>query len=319
MRHIWIIPSAILAAAACGGDPGSGAGTGSEPLVQDDTELSVATHLLAAHSASVSEEAPAITEAAHPATAAPELKDDATAAATTTGGPHLQYFGGPVISKINVIPVYWGKGVKEQSTIESFFPAITNSAYIDFLKQYDTKTQSIERGTGSAAKEITPTITKKSLTDHDIERQLSIALTNKVLPAVNENNLYMVYFPPGFSISSQGGQSCVDFCAYHSTFKKGGKAVFYGVVPDLGSGGCESGCGNSTSQAKNTTEVSSHEMAEAITDADVGLATTIGNPLAWYDPTNGEIGDICVGEPATVAGFTVQKLWSNKANACVKP
>ncbi len=302
MRLVWIFPLAILATAACGGDPGS-TGAGSEPLVQDDTELSVATHLLPTHAPSLSEEAPTATEAARPEPETAEMKSAATAAATTSGGPHLKYFGGPVIAKINVIPVYLGSGVKEQSTIEAFFPAITNSAYIDFLKQYDTKTQSIERGTGSAAKEIKPTITTKSLTDHDIERQLSLALTNKVLPAVNENNLYMVYFPPGFSVSSQGGQSCVDFCA----------------IVDQGSGGCESGCGNFKSQAKNTTEVSSHEMAEAITDADVGLATTIGNPLGWYDANNGEIGDICVGEPGTVAGFAIQKLWSNKANACVVP
>jgi hypothetical protein len=57
-------------------------------------------------------------------------------------------------------------------------------------------------------------------------------------------------------------------------------------------------------------------MIEAITDGAVGEATSNGPPLAWYDSTNGEIGDICVGAGAQVAGFTVQLEWSNKVGKC---
>jgi hypothetical protein len=74
----------------------------------------------------------------------------------------------------------------------------------------------------------------------------------------------------------------------------------------------------------NTTSVASHEFAETVTDAAVGLATVYGPPLAWYNATYGEIGDICNGQQTTAVlgdgkSYTVQKLWSNKNNACTTP
>ena len=134
----------------------------------------------------------------------------------------------------------------------------------------------------------------------------------------------MVDFPKGKKISLSGTHSCVagGFCAYHSTFKRNGQYVFYGVLPDMSAGsGCDRGCGNGSAFA-NQSSVASHEMIEAVTDAEVGLATVLGKPLAWYDPNNGEIGDICNGQQGTVTGgdgktYTVQKEWSNAANACI--
>jgi hypothetical protein len=68
----------------------------------------------------------------------------------------------------------------------------------------------------------------------------------------------------------------------------------------------------------NLTSVSSHEMAESITDAEVGLATVFARPLAWYDPVfNGENGDLCNHQHATLSGYTVQTEWSNLNNACI--
>jgi hypothetical protein len=125
----------------------------------------------------------------------------------------------------------------------------------------------------------------------------------------------MVHFPPGVTITQGGGASCQVFCAYHGTFVHKRKNVYYGVIPDLG-GACAAGCGGQ-GQLEDTTEATSHELVEAVTDAAVGLAQSLGPPLAWYDDSNGEIGDICVGQATTVAGYTVQKLWSNAAGACI--
>jgi hypothetical protein len=143
------------------------------------------------------------------------------------------------------------------------------------------------------------------------------------------NTLYMIYFPPGVTIRQGGATSCVQFCAYHGT--TGGtfnsKNLAYGVIPDFGpASGCDSGCGGG-SEFQNITSVSSHEMAETVTDVDVGLATVFAPPLAWYDPNSGdrngggEIGDICNGQQSAVTTpggvYTVQQLWSNRANGCV--
>ena len=93
--------------------------------------------------------------------------------------------------------------------------------------------------------------------------------------------------------------------------------VFYGVIPDQG-GACAGGCGPSP-VADGTTDVSSHELIEAVTDPGVGLAKSNASPLAWYDQSNGEIGDICSGsgDSATEAGYTVQLEWSNAKNGCI--
>src|SRR5947209_18642667 len=58
-----------------------------------------------------------------------------------------------------------------------------------------------------------------------------------------------------------------------------------------------------------------------MTNAQVGIATVIGPPLAWYDSTNGEIGDICNGQQATYvangSSYVIQLEFSNSANNCV--
>ena len=57
------------------------------------------------------------------------------------------------------------------------------------------------------------------------------------------------------------------------------------------------------------TEVSSHELAEAVTDPDLN---------AWWDSSTGdEIGDICNRQTTRLGGFLVQTEWSNAANACI--
>jgi hypothetical protein len=92
-------------------------------------------------------------------------------------------------------------------------------------------------------------------------------------------------------------------------------------MPDMQAGsGCSTGCGTS-SVFGNYTSVTSHELTEAMTDAQVGIATVIGPPLAWYDSTNGEIGDICNGQQATYVAngtsYVIQLEFSNSANNCV--
>jgi hypothetical protein len=124
----------------------------------------------------------------------------------------------------------------------------------------------------------------------------------------------MIHFPAGVSIEFDQGISCVDFCAYHSTFQRNGTNVYYAVIPDM-SGRCSGDCGPS-SQLGNTTAVASHELAESVTDPAVGLAADYGPPLGWFDRDAGEIADICNGQRAMVGGFTVQPVWSNALNRC---
>src|SRR5260370_25444741 len=90
-------------------------------------------------------------------------------------------------------------------------------------------------------------------------------------------------------------------------------------MPVLSAPGCNGGCGGG-STFQNLTSVSSHELAESITDAEVGIASVFDRPLAWYDQnSNAEIGDLCNHQHVVVATYTVQREWSNLRNVCYAP
>ena len=81
--------------------------------------------------------------------------------------------------------------------------------------------------------------------------------------------------------------------------------LFYAAMPYPG---CQ-GCTGTLAPLDALTSTSSHELCEAITDPVPGDG--------WYDDANGEIGDICAWTTKTVAGFTVQKEWSNSQGQCI--
>jgi hypothetical protein len=264
-------------------------------------------------------------------------------------GAHLSYFGGPVISNVQVVQVLYGTGSYNAQVAGTSSPSMgnffgdltgTNSGYINLLTQYNTPAsggtnQTIGNGTFAGLFQISPSAANNGSTidDSNIQAELLAQINAGHLPAPtldaagNVNTIYMIYFPPGKTITQGGSSSCVagGFCAYHGTTSSllNGKNVLYGVLPDMQAGsGCASGCGTSTTFG-NYTSVTSHELTEAITDAYVGIATTFAAPLAWYDMNNGEIGDICNGQQGSYTAngttYTIQLEFSNAANNCVLP
>jgi hypothetical protein len=233
------------------------------------------------------------------------------------GNVHMVYRGGPVISNVKVFTVFWNASVPNQSALDAFYGTIVNSSYVDWLTEYDTPTQNIGRGTfiGTYVDGAAPADT--DLSDDQVRQELGRLIDAGSLPTPDANTLFMVHFPAGVSITMNGNiTSCRQFCAYHSSFTHGSYAVYYGIMPDF-SGGCAS-CGGENNQLDSTTVVSSHEVAEAMTDPNIGVANQNQDEsqLGWYDDANSEIGDMCEGQSATVAGYRVTKLWSNQHNAC---
>jgi hypothetical protein len=260
-------------------------------------------------------------------------------------GAHLTYFGGPIISNVQVIQVLYGSGSYNAQvagttspTMGNFFADITTTGLITLLQQYNTPVsggigQTFGNGTFAGLFQIVPAAGNNgsTITDTQIQNELLAQINAGHLPAPtndalgNPNTLYMIFFPPGKTISQGGSNSCQagGFCAYHGTTSSlfNSKHVLYGVLPDMQAGsGCSSGCGTSTVFG-NYTSVTSHELVEAMTDADVGIATTFAAPLAWYDQTNGEIGDICNGQQGSYTAngttYTIQLEFSNSASNCV--
>jgi hypothetical protein len=263
-------------------------------------------------------------------------------------GAQLLYYGGPVISNIRVVVVFWGPNVDTTVAggIVAFFGAVTDSAYYNVVSEYSTRgspsadgaqstNQILGRGTVDGPHTITPSICNSApctVYDDQIQGELQNQINAGHLPAITSdgqgipNTLYMIYFPPQVSIN-QGmasnpdpkGNSCVDFCGYHGTGTLNSKELLYGIMPDFGPGsGCDVGCGKS-SMFNDVTMVSSHELLEGATDPGVGLATLNAPPLGWYDQTNGEVGDICNQDQvnsSNAAGYSIQLVWSNVQNAC---
>jgi hypothetical protein len=231
--------------------------------------------------------------------------------------PKLKY-NGPLIQHVKVFDVFYNQGNTLRDTLTSYFTAITQSAYFDWLAEYNEPNYKIARGSFLGKFEDTNSATTaKTLTDAQVETYLSGLIDAGKVPAPDDDTMYMIFFPSPITITmSDGSASCANmgFCAYHSSYAHNGKNVRYGVMPDQTTGGCSMGCGPGTA-VDNTTDVASHELIEAVTDPD--------NGTGWYDVVDnncGEIGDICAigpGETAQVAGFAVQKEWSNKNNDCI--
>ena len=264
-------------------------------------------------------------------------------------GAHLSYFGGPIISNVHVVQVLYGSGSYNAQvagttspTMGQFYGDLTgpNSGYVSLLTQYNTPAtggtnQTIGNGTFDGLFQIVPSAGNNgsTISDTQIQSELLAQINAGHLPAPlldaagNVNTLYMIFFPPGKTITQGGSSSCVagGFCAYHGTTSTllNGHNVLYGVMPDMQSGLCSTGgCGNG-GVFGNYTSVTSHELTEAITDADIGIATVFAPPLAWYDMVNGEIGDICNGQQGSYVAngttYTIQLEFSNAASNCVLP
>jgi hypothetical protein len=260
--------------------------------------------------------------------------------------PKLSYFNGPVVSNVQVVPVLWGSHVNAQvvGNIAQFYADATVSSWYNVLSEYASvggTNQSIGAGTSIQAVAITPAqcsgTANCTVTDAQIQSELASQIANNQLPQPqtdftgNTTTAYMVHFPPNVTIDASAlgaGKSCIQFCAYHNTatFGSGNLALPYGVLPDEFTSACSQGCGGNASSLQNTTDTASHELAEIVTDPDIGLDTSFNYayPAGWGDNNNscGEIADICdsggAGDTITVGGnsWVVQELWSNAQGKC---
>src|SRR5438270_1669973 len=135
----------------------------------------------------------------------------------------LNYYGGPVISNVRVIAVFWTSQVDagEQANAPGFYSAVTNSPWMDLLAQYSTvglsgftghapSNQTIGRGSFQGAITITPANHNTTLNDLAIRNELLHQISIGALPAPQLDSagypktLYMIYFPLSITISDPG-------------------------------------------------------------------------------------------------------------------
>lgn len=227
--------------------------------------------------------------------------------------PRLQYNGGPLLTNVKVFTLFWGGAwqndqslVQRANDLNAFFTFVVTSPLIDQLAEYSVNGFTIGQGSFLGTATLTDADPNLVTTDADVQALLNQEIANNpAVPQPDANTLYFVYLPSGVTSEMQQGQSCSNYCGYHSDING---QVFYAVMPDPDCNG-QGGCTGGLSSFDALTGTSSHELCEAITDPIV--------PQGWYDPNNGEIGDICAWQFKQVGPYNVQLEWSNQQNSCL--
>lgn len=228
--------------------------------------------------------------------------------ASPSAAPQLVYNGGPLLTAVEVVPVFWGSwwqgsdGAALSAELDQFFDYVLTSPLLDQLAEYSASGNTIGHGKRTGTVTISDPEPAATIDDAAIQQTLQQWIAAGTVPSTTPNSLYFLYLPPNVTVSQGGSESCQAFCGYHNATSD---QVFYAVMPYPGCAGCVAGL----QLFEALTSTSSHELCEAITDPVPGEG--------WYDPANGEIGDICAWQTRQLGGYTVQLEWSNALGRCV--
>lgn len=227
----------------------------------------------------------------------------------------VTYHGGALLQHVKVQALYYGADWYNNRTLyqqtgqfEGYLRYMVNSPYMDMLTNAG---YSVGRGTFDGGKISLANINKNYyLTDRAIQGVIQTNINNGVLKTPDGNRLYIVYVEPGVAVNAGGATSIRDFLGYHSAFSgtdgHGHRlGIAYAVIPYQGGINARD---TRVSTFESATEVTSHEIAEAVTDP-----MTNGR-LGWFDDAygrahggEGEIGDIVAGQIVRLNGYVVQK------------
>jgi hypothetical protein len=252
--------------------------------------------------------------------------------------PAVTYHGGPVIPHVEVQNVFYGQGWNSDTwgigryVLNKFQSDITQSPYMAMLGEYG-----VGRGHFGGYDTVAGASSPADYTtvqEGTIQNMLASEIVGGRLPEENGQRLYFVYLP-----ANVASQFDVDhgFLGHHRSFQMQmphtinlgftqftyytTDTVYYAVIPNP--------VGNATWPGLNSfqqqTKVSSHELAEAVTNPDLSGGwwdsdryIYIHSPLGWYATPNphygDEIGDYAnndvVSFVANGTTYTVQKEWS---------
>lgn len=240
---------------------------------------------------------------------------------------NLSYHGGPVMAQTtNIFAIFWepsGSVVSStySSLIQRFFSDAHGSVYYQILQQYHQS-----NGSGPVTATLAGTFVdthaypSNPIFDSDIQNEVTSAQKAKGWTS-STNNIFFVF-------TARNENECFDttqsqctfttFCGYHNFFNTN---TIYAYIPYTGTN--LAACGaprtpNNDIDADSSINVSSHELAEAVTD-----------PLlnAWFDASGNEIGDKCNFNFDTTNSangdtilnghpYEIQKEWDNAKRAC---
>jgi hypothetical protein len=226
--------------------------------------------------------------------------------------PTVYYYGGNLLPHVEAQALYLGNewstvpaDAAQTATLDAFLKDLTGGAYLDALTRAG---YGVGRGTAAAgAVDNAALASGATITDAAIQARIKADVSSGLLQAPDANRLYVVYVEPNVAVNLGPGQGTTQqgILGYHGAFAgPGGDTIRYAVVAYPGGAAGNSSLG--TSASDQLTDVSSHEVAEAVTDPDVNFGR-----LGWYDPRRGEIGDITANNPNSqvrLDGYLVQEV-----------
>jgi hypothetical protein len=237
----------------------------------------------------------------------------------------VSYHGGSLLANVGVETVYFGpqwsgtaQGQQNVQQLDTFVGMLVNSPYLDQLSTYSNGSYHIGRGT-LLDHDVTTTgwvLGTNVVTETMIQSMLNTDIVARgTLRKPDANRLYVVYLPPGM-ISQYDQQAPA--VGHHSSFHDAsGFTINYAVIPDQSTAGVPLGALPGLTPFQQQTWVTSHELAEAVTDPTDG---------GWWSNANGdEIGDIPqrtlpVGTvDGNLYGYDLQKEWIQSAQASLLP
>jgi hypothetical protein len=217
--------------------------------------------------------------------------------------PTVSFFGGNVLPQVQAQALYLGNEFAsapantEPATLDGFLKDVTGGPYMQALTRAGYNV-----GPGSAvtgAIDRSPLAVGSTISDGFIRSRLQADVNSGLLQAPNANTLYVVYVEPDVAVNLGLGQGTTQqgILGYHTAFAgANGAPIRYAVVVSPGGAAGNSVLPEATTATDQLTAVTSHELAEAVTDPDINSNVNNGR-LGWFDPQRGEIGDVVENNP----------------------
>ena len=209
--------------------------------------------------------------------------------------------GGRVLSAARVYLIYWGRYWAPDRVASPTPDQITHAlrtvlagSYLSALTQY----RNIGPAVIGGSHVITTTDPPSRFTDRNIEAFLNTLFDAEVLPAPDDQAIYVVTIPPGI-YTGEGD----DLVGEHNYYRRDGHRIHYAWTTD-------------SEVLEGATQTTTHEIVETVTDPE-GTAI-LGTPGTCDGERWCEIADIC-SDAAKLNGVMLAPYWSNIAGRCVIP
>ncbi len=235
--------------------------------------------------------------------------------------PTVTFHGGVTLPNVQVQALYYGDQwynnsalYQETGKFDGYLQYLVNSPYMDMLTKAG---YGVGRGSWTQGTILEASLNSNYyLEDSTIQNAIQTDIYNGFLQVPTSDRLYVVYVEPNIAVQmSNGATSQNTFAGYHGSFEmSNGWVAHYAVVTTPGGTVGNGSANNSLNTFDEMTMVSSHEIAEAVTDTNINFST----PIGWYDDQrNEEIGDIVAGQTVYLNGYAVQKIADQNDNAMV--